>query len=197
MKRRIFITSLLSGAAVAIMPRSAFAITEASARKLVNSLVGEINAVIAAGKPDTAMFRDFERILVRYADMPTISQATLGADGRGAPASVKSAYQDALQGYIARKYGKQFREIIDGQIEVVSVAQVNRYFEVKCMATLRGSDPFEIDFLVSNRSGKDLFFDLKIEGVSLLLSERREIGGLLDRRRGDISAVTNDLKSLG
>jgi len=50
---------------------------------------------------------------------------------------------------------------------------------------------------VSDRSGQDLFFDMVIEGISLRLSERTEIGAMLDRRRGDIDGLIQDLRSAG
>jgi phospholipid transport system substrate-binding protein len=62
---------------------------------------------------------------------------------------------------------------------------------------LRGESPFEVRFLVSDRSGKDLLFDMVIEGISLRLSERTEIGSMLDRRNGNIDGLIADLKTSG
>jgi phospholipid transport system substrate-binding protein len=61
---------------------------------------------------------------------------------------------------------------------------------------LRGSAPFEVTFLVSSKSGKDLFFNMFIEGVNLLLTERTEIGALLDRNGGKIDKMIADLEKL-
>jgi phospholipid transport system substrate-binding protein len=80
---------------------------------------------------------------------------------------------------------------------VQGVRQVKSWHEVKSMAYLRGESPFEVNFLVSDRSGKDLFFDMIIEGISLRLSERTEIGAMLDRRNGDINALIEDLNKAG
>ena len=52
-------------------------------------------------------------------------------------------------------------------------------------------------FLVSSKSGKDLFFNMFIEGVNLLLTERTEIGALLDRNGGDFDKMIADLKKSG
>ncbi|MBL4767352.1 MAG: ABC transporter substrate-binding protein, partial [Rhodobacteraceae bacterium] len=51
-------------------------------------------------------------------------------------------------------------------------------------------------FLVSDKSGKEKFFNMFIEGVNLLLTERTEIGAMLDRRKGNIDQMTADLKKL-
>ena len=55
-------------------------------------------------------------------------------------------------------------------------------------------EPFEVDFLVSDRSGRPLVFNLIIEGVNMLLAERQEIGALLDRNSGNIDALIDDLR---
>ena len=74
--------------------------------------------------------------------------------------------------------------------------QVKNWFEVDTVAFLQGQSPFEVTFHVSNRTGRDLFFNMFIEGVNLLLTERAEIGALLDRNRGDIDAMIGDLRQL-
>jgi phospholipid transport system substrate-binding protein len=42
-----------------------------------------------------------------------------------------------------------------------------------------------------------LFIDLLIEGVSLVITERSEMGSLLERNGGSIDATTAALGSLG
>ena len=65
------------------------------------------------------------------------------------------------------------------------------------MALLKGQSPFEVRWHVFNKSGKDQFFNIIIEGVNMLAAERTEIGAMLDKRKGDISRLTADLKALG
>jgi phospholipid transport system substrate-binding protein len=50
---------------------------------------------------------------------------------------------------------------------------------------------------VSDRSGRQLFFNMIIEGVNMLATERTEIGAMLDRRRGDLEAMIADLRRAG
>ena len=195
--RRLFIATGLSAVAVAGLPGTALALTDARAKALVDEVVNDINRVIASGKSQSAMISDFERIFARYADVNVIARSTLGADSRRASNSQLRAYAAAFKGYIARKYGKRFREFIGGKIEVHKVRKVKSWHEVVSTVQLRGSSPFDVRFLVSDRSGKDLFFDLIIEGVSLRISERTEIGAMLDRRNGDINALISDLKNAG
>jgi phospholipid transport system substrate-binding protein len=194
MKRRNFVLAL--GAAVSL-PFPSFALSAGSAEKLIDKLVGDINKVIASGKSEKAMIRDFERIFARYSDTSYVSAYAMGVDGRRATSSQKRAFSKAFQAYVARKYGKRFREFIGGRLEVTGVKKVKKWFEVSTVAYLKGQSPFEVTFHVSNRSGKDLFFNMFIEGINLLLTERTEIGALLDRNGGDIDKMIAALQKAG
>jgi phospholipid transport system substrate-binding protein len=175
----------------------AFALSERAATQLVDKVVADIQKVISSGKSDAAVLRDFETLFVRYADVNIMAQYALGSDGRSASAAQKRAFADAFKGYIARKYGKRFRDFIGGRVEVESTRAIRAGYEVKTKAYLKGQSPFDVTFHVSDRSGSDKFFNIYIEGVNLLLTERTEIGAMLDRRGGDINAVVADLKRAG
>ena len=174
----------------------AWALTEQGARNLVDSVVADIQRVINSGKSDSAVLRDLERLFVKYADVNIMALYALGNDGRTASASQKRAFTKAFQGYVARKYGKRFKDFIGGRIEVKGVRTIRSGYEVRTTAYLRGQSPFEVNFHVSDRSGSDKFFNIYIEGVNLLLTERTEIGAMLDRRGGNINAVVADLNAL-
>lgn len=194
MHRRHVLIGLTSAAA--LMPSVSFALNEAEARGLITSVIDDINAVISSGKSESAMIRDFERIFARYSDTSYISAYAMGVDARRASAAQKRAFSDAFQAYIAQKYGRRFREFIGGRLEVKGVRQVKRWYEVDTTAFLQGQAPFNVTFHVSDRSGRNLFFNMFIEGVNLLLTERTEIGALLDQNRGDIDAMISDLRAL-
>ncbi|MGR3490722.1 MAG: MlaC/ttg2D family ABC transporter substrate-binding protein, partial [Shimia sp.] len=144
------------------------------------------------------MIAEFERIFARYADVPRIAVAALGPAARGASQAERDAYIQAFRGYIARKYGRQFRDFVGGRIEVQSARAIGpgRY-EVSTTALLRGEQPFPVAFRVSDGSGRDLFYDMLVEGVSLLATEAQEVRALLDRNRGSIPALTQALGRAG
>ncbi len=194
LSRRTFLAA--SGTA-ALLPTTALALNDVQAKGLVNGLVGQINKVIDSGKSETAMYKEFERIFRKYADLSYIAAYAMGVDGRRATGAQKKAFTNAFTGYISRKYGKRFREFIGGRLEVQGVKKVKSFYQVRTIAHLRGEAPFEVDFHVSDRTGKDLFFNMYIEGINMLLTEREEIGAMLDRRKGNIDALIRDLKTAG
>ncbi len=194
MDRRHVLIGLTASAALA--PSMALALNENQARDLITAVIDDINTVIASGKSEGAMIRDFERIFARYSDTSYISAYAMGVDGRRASTAQKRAFSDAFQAYVAQKYGRRFREFIGGRLEVKGVRRVKRWYEVDTTAFLQGQAPFNVTFHVSDRTGQNLFFNMFIEGVNLLLTERTEIGALLDQNRGDIDAMIADLRRL-
>ncbi|PZX12086.1 MlaC/ttg2D family ABC transporter substrate-binding protein [Celeribacter halophilus] len=174
------------GAAL-ILPQSALAFSSAQAESLIDKAVADINAIINSGKSEAAMYVDFEKVLVRYADMPNIARSVLGPPARSASAAQLRSFTKAFQAYVARKYGSRFREFIGGRVEVNSTQKINSIYDVRCTAVLKGEPPFAISFIVHDKAGK--FIDLQIEGISLLKSERSEIGAMLDKAGGNIDKL--------
>ena len=196
MSRRRFAAGFALGSVALALPFPVFALNVDQARALIDKAVGDINTTIASGKSESAMFNDFERIFSRYADVPVIARSTLGVAAKSASSAQMSAFTKAFQGYISRKYGRRFREFIGGKIEVVDAKAVKSYYEVITVATLKGESPFDLRWHVSDKSGKNLFFNIIIEGINMLASERAEIGAILDKRKGNIDALIADLKEI-
>ncbi|ATG48665.1 MlaC/ttg2D family ABC transporter substrate-binding protein [Celeribacter ethanolicus] len=178
------------GAAL-VLPRAALAFSTSQAEALIGKAVADINTIINSGRSEAAMYVEFEKVLVRYADMPNIARSVLGPPARSASGAQMSAFTKAFQTYIARKYGSRFREFIGGKIQVNSSQKINSIYDVRCTAILQGEAPFDISFIVHDKAGK--FIDLQIEGISLLKSERAEIGAMLDKAGGSIDKLTASL----
>lgn len=193
LSRRAFGLVLGGGLVAAALPAAALNTDQAKA--LIDKAVADINAVINSGKSESAMLPDFEKLFARYADVPTIARSALGVAAKSASAAQMTAFNKAFQVYISRKYGRRFREFIGGRIEVQEARPLKSYFEVTSIAYLKGESPFEVRWHVSDKAGKSLFFNIIIEGVNMLASERTEIGAMLDKRKGDLDALIKDLQA--
>ncbi|MEZ5798256.1 MAG: ABC transporter substrate-binding protein [Paracoccaceae bacterium] len=194
LSRRAFGLGLAATATLAALPASALTVDQA--RALIDKAVADINRVINSGKSEAQMYPEFEKLFARYADVPTIARSALGAAARKATNQQMAAFTKAFQVYISRKYGRRFREFIGGRIEVKDARPLKSYYEVISTAYLKGESPFEVRWHVSDKAGKSLFFNIIIEGVNMLASERTEIGALLDKRKGNLDQLIADLKSI-
>ncbi len=192
--RRAF---LAGGAALAAaLAAPAQAQDTASARALVEQLVANVNAVIASGQSEDRMIAQFAQVFLAYADAPTIARYSLGADARSATPDQLARYTQAFANYLAEKYGRRFREFIGGQVVVRDARVVPNGIEVETTAIFQNQAPFRVDFQVSAASGQLRFFNVIIEGVNMLLSERTEIQAMLDQRGGNLDRLIADLGAI-
>lgn len=193
--RRGMLALLAGGAVLSVTP--ALALGTDAARALIEKSLGEVYAVINSGQPPARMYQDFEAIFARYADVDVIARSALGPVARGLPAAEFAAYRTAFLGYIGRKYGKRFREFIGSKIEVQDARPLKSFYEVRSVAYLKGRAPMEVLWHVSDKSGKSLYFNIIIEGVNMLASERSEIAALLAKSGGDVGRLTEALRAAG
>lgn len=189
--------AVLLGGLAALAPLPAWALTEAEARAFIGALVGEVTGVINSGQGEGAMLRSFEQVFRRYADVAIIAQTVLGVDWRRASAAQRQGFTDAFAGYISRKYGRRFREFIGGTVTVTGSRQIRNFYEITSIANLRGEDPFEVRWLVSDASGRTQIFNVIIAGINVSTQERTEIGAMLDRRGGNLDRLIADLRGMG
>lgn len=181
---------ILTSTAMLLVPQGAVALSVETSQSMVTALVTEVNAVIASGQSEAAMITEFARLFDKYSDVQTIARYCLGADARSATAAQMEAYTVAFRHYIASKYGRRFREFVGGEITVEGAQPVKSWIEVETTVLLRGRAPLRMDFHVSDRSGQHKFFNFIIEGVNMLLTERAEIGAILDSQGRDIDALS-------
>jgi phospholipid transport system substrate-binding protein len=194
---------LLAGAGAAVLaagllrPGMALALDEDQAKALITLAVNDVNSAIASGQTGPALYAKFEALYTKYADVPTIARSVLGTASRTATPEQMTAFTLAFRAYVSRKYGKRFREFSATRFEVVSARKVKTFIEVKSIAYMPGEAPFEVLWHVSDKSGRNLFFNMIIEGVNMLAAERTEIGAMLDARKGNIDKLVADLKTTG
>ncbi len=192
--RRAVLGGLAGLGVMAMLPgRALAAITASKAESLIGQVVSDINGIINSGASEATMIKRFEGVFSKYAAVDFIAQSALGVDGRSASASQKREFAQAFKGYVAQRYGSRFREFQGGRIDVVSTSEGKNVFEVLTQTTLKGKSPFDVIFIVAKRDGK--FIDMVVEGISIVKSERKEIGAMLDRRGGDLNQLIADLKA--
>jgi len=193
--RRTFLNGLAAAAVLALLPWPAEAASVSQAQTLVNTISGELTGLVNSGGSEAQIYRGFESILARYADMPAVAAATLGPAWRGASNAQKQAYVAAFQSYLARKYGRQFREYRNASINVTGARDAGKAGVLVQTTVVRpGQANIAVDWQISDRSGSPRAVNLIIEGVSMLANERAEIGAMLDAQGGSIDRLTAELK---
>ncbi|MEO0342748.1 MAG: ABC transporter substrate-binding protein [Pseudomonadota bacterium] len=184
---------VLSLSAIA-MP--SFALTENSATSLVERALSDVQETIDSGKSGSALYRDFERIFDRYADVPLVAAGSLGIAWRSASDGQKRRYTDAFGGFLSKKYGRRFDEFSGAKFVVTGASETKRGYAVATDVSLPSGSDVEVEWQVRDVKGSPRIFDIVIEGISMLVTERGEIGAMLDARGGDLDKLIADLPNV-
>lgn len=173
-----------------------YSLEKVKAEDLIRNISFEVNKVISSGLDEDLVISELEDIFKKYADTNIMALTTLGATRRIASSAQLKEFKEAFQIYFLNKYARRFRELRDGEISIISSRPVRSGVEVKTRIRLIDWAPFEVIWLVSDRSGEVKIFNIIIDGINLLSSERTEIGVMLDNRKGNIDVLSSDLRSM-
>ena len=193
--RRGFLGLIALGAIAVAAPARAMGASDASAT--IQRAVDEVLSIVNSGASPAQMYAQFEGVFTRHADVDAIARATLGPAARQVDTRTFAAFRSAMSRYISRKYGRRFQEFIGSRIEVGAAKPLKSFWSVSSVAYLKGQSPMQVEWHLSDKSGSPRFFNLIIEGVNMIASEREEIAAMLARRKGDVDGLIADLNAIG
>lgn len=194
--RRHLLLGLAAAGALAALGGPAAAQATGQAQTLVKTLSSELTALVNSGRSESQMYASFESVLGKYADMQAIGASVLGPPWRTASGAQRQAFISAFSHYLSRRYGKQFREYKNAQINVTGAKDGGRVGVLVNSQVVRpGQANVAVDWQVSAQSGSPKVVNLVIEGVSMLATERAEIGAKLDAAGGSLDKLIASLNA--
>lgn len=189
---------LIAVAGVTAVPGRALALSTGQATSLIQQVVDQVLSIVNGNTSTGQAMAQFERMFDRYADVNVIAQSVLGPPWRSASGAQKSAFVAAFKGYLSRKYGSEFREFRGASMQITGATDHgNKGVVVSSIVNVPGSAPVTVEWQVSDRSGSPKMFNMFIEGVSMLSTERSEVRAILEANRNSIDGLIADLKRRG
>ena len=193
MLRRHLIAILI--AAAAMLPLSAVADERVNAANaLIESMIGDMEAFLATDTGDNAArTAEVDRLLTSYFDMDSITRASTGQYWRAANDEQKS------------EYGKLFREVLLGTVERNfdqiegfaynaggAIPKGGKFIIVSGSFTdTTGARPeVTVNWRILTLAGKaPKVFDIEIENLSLLVTQKQENVAVIRKNKGDFQAL--------
>lgn len=188
--RRKTIALLLSSFAV-----PSFAISTGGAENFVMKATKEIERIVNSGSTGSALTNQVRQFFHKYADVPSIARAVIGAPWRGMSAAQQKQYVSAFEGYVIKKYGSRLKELQGGKGELSrTVDKGAAGVQVDINFVWSGYEPRKVVFLVSDGSGSPKVLDLKVLGISLLSAERIFVRQAFTHSNNDVDKLIDRLK---
>ena len=191
--------AVIAGAVVGLAPSLSHALSEGEAIAHVQKTIDEVTSLVESDGGSASKASRLLAIMERRAAMPQIARFAAGVSWRGMSDDQQSRFVAAFGKFISRIYAARFQEYAgNGQSgETFKLGRVidagRKGMLVKTSIIRTGEAPVVVEWLVTDRPGRVVIADIVIEGISMLVTEREEIGGMLDARGGDVEMLIDDL----
>ncbi len=139
--------------------------------------------------------KEFQKLLKRNFDMPTIGRFALGKNWRSATAAQKKEYLNLFEDMVVRVYASRFNEYNGEGFDVASVkASGKKDMLVTSYIVPNGGSKVQVDWRVRNKNGTNKIIDVIIEGVSMSLTQRSDFSSVIQRGGGDFEVLLAHLR---
>lgn len=178
----------------------AWALDEGMALAHVNASIDDIVGLMAGGGSEDQISARLLGVMEDRLALPSVARFVLGRAWRDLSADQQTRFTRAFAGSIARTYARRFAELSVEQQAARETIFVERAVDagrkgilVETQIRPPGLPVVDMDYLVSDRPGKVAIVDVVIEGVSMAVTQRDIVGGMLERRGGDVEKLIADL----
>ena len=134
-------------------------------------------------------------ILKSYFDVRSIGKWVLGRHWRRANARERAEYLRLFEDLIVNNYAQRFKDYSNEKIKLMGTASRGQTAIVKSVIERAGQKPIRVDWRVTYPDGRYKIFDIVVEGVSMIQTQRSEFSSVIRRSGGKISGLIKTLKN--
>ncbi len=191
--------AVAAGLTAGLAPSLSQALSEDEATAHVQGTIDEIVALVESPGDTASKAPRLLAIMERRAAMPQIARFAAGLAWRGMDEAQQARYVAAFGTFLSGIYTGMFQKYA-GNRQSGEAFKLGRVIDagrkgmlVRTSIIRTGEAPVVVEWLVTDRPGRVVIADIVIEGVSMLVSEREEIGSMLEVRGGNVELLIADL----
>ena len=186
-----FVCLLVVG--LAGLPRSAAAQAQGP-EAFISRLGNEGLRALGPSVPPNVRTTRFRQLFQSDFDVPEIARFVLGPYRRGLTPQQQQQFDAVFREYIAHSYARKLANYAGDQFQVIGARPWGGGTLVYSQVGGRSGKPIELDWQVVNRGGRYQVTDVLVDHVSMKLSERNEIAGIIQRNGGRPDAAIAALR---
>ena len=191
--RRDFL-GLAAGASAALLAVSAAAADPAG--DLIQSTAGEVIDIIKSTTPGAARQAAIQQVLQTKFDLPYMGQTALGANWNKASEAQRVRFLKAAETAEAKAYSERFGQY-GGQTLAVgkTTSRPNGVFIVDSRLNQTNGQPIKLDWEVRQLPAGLRITDVKIEGVSMVMTRRSDFNSYIQNNGGKVQPLIDELEA--
>jgi phospholipid transport system substrate-binding protein len=190
---RRFVLGLAAGAAAALatLPASA-----ADPAQLIQGTANEVIEIIKTTTPGPARQAAIQRVLQTNFDLPYMGQSALGANWNKANEAQRVRFLKAAETAEARAYSERFGQYGGQTLTVGKVTpKANGVSVVDSRLSQSNGQPIKLEWEVRDAGGGPRITDVKIEGVSMVMTRRSDFNSYIQTNGGTVEPLINELEA--
>lgn len=194
MLRRFALSFVLCVAGL-VSAGESFAKPADDAKAYVNKVATEALAVIETKTDKDAKKKKLEKLFADSVDLEWVGKFVMGRYWRQATDDQKKRYTQEYQRFILHHYTSRFTEYTSGSFEITGATDngnneytVNMSMQDK---SKKGEPPVFVDYRVRKNGSSFKIFDVIVEGVSMINTQRSEFASVLGKH--DIEHLISQL----
>lgn len=137
---------------------------------------------------DSERVKRMRALLKEYFDVPAVSQFVLGTYWRQATEAERAEFMKLYEVVVAHTYAGLFKKYSGEQFKVQRERAVDDEATVVYSQIIQpsGGEPVAVEVTVKKENGNNAYkaIDIKVEGISMPLTHRKEYASVIQRNRG-------------
>ena len=165
------------------------------AEKFIVSLADDaISSLTSKSLTEKERQKQFRVLLNSYFDINGIGKWALGRYWRKTSKSERSEYLVLFENLIVSTYANRFSQYTKEKLTVKGSSSRGKFALVKSQINGGKEKPIRIEWRVIFPDGKYKIFDIVVEGVSMVRTQRSEFSSVIRRNGGKISVLLAALR---
>ena len=136
----------------------------------------------------------FRKLLNSYFDISGIGKWALGRYWRKTSESERLEYLVLFENLIVTTYANRFNKYTKEKLIVKGSSSRGKFVLVKSQINGGKEKPIRIEWRVTSPNGSYKIFDIVIEGVSMIRTQRSEFSSVIRRNGGKVSGLLAELR---
>ncbi len=168
-----------------VLPSGAFAKSADDAKSYVNNVASQALSIIETDGAKDAKKKKLEKLFADSVDLSWVGKFVMGRYWRQATDDQKKRYLQEYERFILHHYTSRFTEYTSGSFTITS-AQDDGNGEYTVGMSLqddkkKGEPPVLVDYRLRKQGGSFKIFDVIVEGVSMITTQRSEFSAVLGK----------------
>ncbi|MEZ5866081.1 MAG: ABC transporter substrate-binding protein [Geminicoccaceae bacterium] len=182
-RRRSLLAAAALGVALPWLPAGAAA-SVPDAESFIRQIGDEVMVILTdQSKNDAQKLTELKTMLDSYTDIDLISRLVLGRYWKTASDEERDDYVKLFHELLMKTLAARLGDYNGQTFEIVGSQQVSKVDSTVATKIIRvaGKPPLKVDWRVRDKDGNFAIIDVVAEGVSLVVSQRNEVGSIVER----------------